>query len=33
MSDDVAVKENRIALLRALVTLFDKVAKFSKISV
>jgi glycyl-tRNA synthetase beta chain len=32
MSDDVAVKENRIALLRALVTLFDKVAKFSKIS-
>jgi glycyl-tRNA synthetase beta chain len=32
MSDDVAVKENRIALLRALVTLFDKVAKFSKIA-
>ena len=32
MSDDVAQKENRIALLRALVTLFDKVAKFSKIS-
>jgi len=32
MSDDVAVKENRIALLRALVTLFGKVAAFSKIT-
>jgi glycyl-tRNA synthetase beta chain len=33
MSEDVAVRENRIALLKELVLLFDKVAKFSKISV
>ncbi len=33
MADDAAVKENRIALLKGLVSLFDKVAKFSKISV
>lgn len=32
MSEDVAVRENRIALLKGLVLLFDKVAKFSKIS-
>ena len=32
MSEDVAVRENRIALLKELVLLFDKVAKFSKIS-
>ncbi len=32
MSEDTAVRENRIALLKALVSLFDKVAKFSKIS-
>jgi glycyl-tRNA synthetase beta chain len=32
MSEDAAVKENRIALLKGLVLLFDKVAKFSKIS-
>jgi glycyl-tRNA synthetase beta subunit len=28
----VAVRENRVALLKGLVSLFDKVAKFSKIS-
>lgn len=32
MSEDVAVRENRVALLKGLVSLFDKVAKFSKIS-
>ncbi|MCU0577102.1 MAG: glycine--tRNA ligase subunit beta [Desulfobacterota bacterium] len=32
MSEDTAVRENRIALLHGLVSLFDKVAKFSKIS-
>jgi glycyl-tRNA synthetase beta chain len=32
MSEDVAVRENRIAMLKGLVTLFDRVAKFSKIS-
>jgi glycyl-tRNA synthetase beta chain len=32
MSEDVSVRENRIALLKGLVSLFDKVAKFSKIS-
>jgi glycyl-tRNA synthetase beta chain len=32
MSEDVSVKENRIALLKGLVSLFDKVAKFSKIT-
>lgn len=32
MSEDRAVRENRIALLKGLVSLFDKVAKFSKIS-
>ncbi|HVN71498.1 MAG TPA: glycine--tRNA ligase subunit beta [Desulfomonilia bacterium] len=32
MSEDVSVRENRIALLKGLVSLFDKVAKFSRIS-
>jgi glycyl-tRNA synthetase beta chain len=32
MSEDTLVRENRIALLNGLVVLFDKVAKFSKIS-
>ena len=32
MSEDIKVRENRIALLKGLVVLFDKVAKFSKIS-
>ncbi len=32
MSDDAKVKENRIALLKGLVSVFDKVAKFSKIT-
>jgi glycyl-tRNA synthetase beta chain len=32
MSEDIKVRENRIALLKGLVLLFDKVAKFSKIS-
>lgn len=32
MSEDAAVRENRIALLKGLVSLFDKIAKFSRIS-
>ena len=32
MSEDIKIRENRIALLKGLVVLFDKVAKFSKIS-
>ncbi len=33
MSDDIAVRDNRVALLKSLVTLFDKVARFSAIDV
>jgi glycyl-tRNA synthetase beta chain len=32
MSEDVAVRENRIAMLKGLVSLFDRVAKFSRIT-
>ena len=32
MSEDEGVRKNRIALLKALVGLFDRVAQFSKIS-
>ncbi|HQI00840.1 MAG TPA: DALR anticodon-binding domain-containing protein, partial [Deltaproteobacteria bacterium] len=32
MSDDIDVRINRIALLKNLVSLFDRVAQFSKIS-
>jgi glycyl-tRNA synthetase beta chain len=32
MSDDIDVRSNRIALLKNLVSLFDRVAQFSKIS-
>ncbi|HOS96975.1 MAG TPA: DALR anticodon-binding domain-containing protein, partial [Deltaproteobacteria bacterium] len=32
MSEDVAVRENRIAMLKGLVSLFDRVAKFSRIA-